>query len=175
MTKDYFSLLENKELIVFPSKTSSQNDFDFLQGNWIVHNRKLKSRLSGCQEWTEFDARQDMQKVLGGMGNIDFMRTTVDGKYYEGMAVRLFDPKARLWSIYWADNQFATLEKPVLGSFEGDTGQFFCKDIFAGKEILVRFNWDTSDKQRPIWSQAFSDDGGQNWEWNWYMYLEKIS
>jgi len=31
------------------------------------------------------------------------------------------------------------------------------------------FEWDKSDLQKPIWSQAFSTDQGKTWEFNWYM------
>lgn len=175
MSETYFTLSDNNELIVHPSSNSNADDFDFLQGDWLVHNRKLKSRLSGCQEWLNFDAEQKMFKVLGGKGNIDFMSTNLEGLYYEGMTLRLYNPETRLWSIYWADNQYLTLEKPVFGSFEGTVGRFFCKDIFQGKDILVRFNWDASDPANPVWSQAFSDDNGVTWEWNWYMNFEKVS
>jgi len=37
----------------------------------------------------------------------------------------------------------------------------------------VVFRWDTTDKENPVWSQAFSDDNGKNWEWNWYMFMAK--
>jgi hypothetical protein len=36
------------------------------------------------------------------------------------------------------------------------------------------FRWDVNDKKKPIWSQAYSDDNGKTWEWNWYMYMTKI-
>jgi len=62
-----------------------------------------------------------------------------------------------------------------MGSFEDNVGHFFAKDSFDGREILVVFRWDVRDKENPIWSQAFSDDNGQTWEWNWYMYFSKIT
>jgi len=37
----------------------------------------------------------------------------------------------------------------------------------------VKFKWDKTDPDRPEWSQAFSDDEGRTWEWNWYMYMTK--
>ena len=66
------------------------------------------------------------------------------------------------------------LQPPVVGSFENNRGQFFTKDIFKEKKIVVAFRWDVSDKENPVWSQAFSADNGKTWEWNWYMYFSRI-
>jgi hypothetical protein len=89
------------------------------------------------------------------------------------MSLRLFNPKTRLWSIYWADSNEGVLQPAVVGSFENSVAHFFTKDIFNTKNILVVFRWDVRDKENPIWSQAFSQDNGQTWEWNWYMYFGK--
>ena len=161
------------ELIIKASSSSSKNDFDFFEGKWKLHNKKLTSRLSQCTEWTEFESTQEMHKVLNGMGNIDNFLATFDGQPFEGMSLRLFNPKTNLWSIYWADSNEGKLDPPVLGSFENNIGHFITKDTFHGKNILVAFRWDARDKDNPIWSQAFSDDNGINWEWNWYMFMTK--
>ena len=161
------------ELEIKPSETSSKNDFDFFAGKWNVHNKKLKSRLSNSNEWIEFDATQEMRKVLTSIGNVDNMYATIDGKPYEGMTVRLFNPATRLWSIYWADNNLGVMDKPVVGSFDRNTGTFFCKETFKDKEIIVKFHWDISNPDKPVWSQAFSPDNGKTWEWNWYMFFTR--
>ncbi len=165
---------EDDELIITATTTSSKHDFDFFEGKWKLHNKKLKTRLNNCTEWIEFESTQEMYRVLNGTGNIDNFLTEFDGKPFEGMTVRLFDPKTNLWSIYWADSNSGKFDPPVLGSFENNVGHFFTKDIFDDKKILVVFRWDASDKDNPIWSQAFSGDNGKTWEWNWYMYMTRI-
>ena len=30
------------------------NDFDFLEGEWIIHHRRLRERLVGSTEWIAF-------------------------------------------------------------------------------------------------------------------------
>ena len=160
---------------IIPSATSSAHDFDFLAGRWNIHNRKLKTRLNGCLEWLGFDAYQEMRIVLNGLGNTDNFKTMVDDKPFEGMTLRLFNPLTRLWSIYWADSDKAVLDPPVAGSFENTMGTFYGIDVFEGKNILVQFNWDKTDPGKPVWSQAFSEDNGETWEWNWYMYLSKAT
>jgi len=81
------------ELIITASPTSSKHDFDFYEGKWKLHNRKLKTRLNNCTEWTEFESTQEMYRVLNGIGNIDNYLATFDGVPFEGMSVRLFNPK----------------------------------------------------------------------------------
>jgi len=162
------------QLVITPSPSSSKHDFDFFEGKWNLHNKKLRSRLNNCTEWIEFESTQEMHKILNGMGNTDNFLASFDGHPFEGMTLRLFDPKTNLWSIYWADSNTGKLDPPVVGSFENNVGYFFTKDIFEEKNILVVFRWDATDPDNPVWSQAFSDDNGKTWEWNWYMFMSKI-
>jgi hypothetical protein len=154
------------DLDIQPSATSSQNDFDYLVGKWKLNDKKLKSRLTNSHEWIEFESTVEMHKLLQGIGNMDVYRTTVDGKPFEGVALRLFNPKTRLWSIYWVDSNNGTMDPPVVGSFDGNIGRFYCKDKYKGKDIIVVFQWDKSDPNNPVWAQAFSADNGKTWEWN---------
>jgi hypothetical protein len=154
------------EIDIQPSATSSQNDFDFLVGQWKLKDKKLKSRFNNSNEWIEFESTVEMRKLLHGIGNMDIYRTTVEGKPFEGVALRLFNPKTKLWSIYWADSKVGVMDPPVVGSFEGNIGRFYCKDKFNGKDIIVVFQWDKTDPNNPVWSQAFSADNGKTWEWN---------
>ena len=165
---------ENGELEILASIESSKHDFDFFEGKWNVHNKKLKTRLNNCVEWIEFESTQEMYSILNGIGNIDNFLATFDGQPFEGMTVRLFSPKTKLWSIYWADSNEGKLDLPVTGSFENNIGHFFTKDIFNDKNVIVVFRWDARDKDNPVWSQAMSDDNGNTWEWNWYMFMTKI-
>ncbi len=133
------------DLLITASPTSSRHDFDFFKGKWKLHNKKLKTRLNNCNEWIEFESTQEMYQVLNGIGNIDNFLATFDGVAFEGMTVRLFNPKTRLWSIYWADSDEGILQPPVVGSFENNVGHFFTKDTFKGKKILIVFRWDARD------------------------------
>lgn len=169
------TLSPSGELLITPSATSSAADFNFLVGRHTVHHKKLKSRLDNCREWMEFNGTHTQEILLNGMGNLEQQKTiTADGEPIEGIALRLFDPDSRLWSIYWADSKALKLDVPMIGSFENKTGYFFAKDTFHGKPILVQFKWDISDHEQPVWSQAFSNDNGESWEWNWYMYFTKM-
>jgi hypothetical protein len=37
----------------------------------------------------------------------------------------------------------------------------------------VRFLWDSTDPDAPLWEQAFSYDSGGSWEVNWIMQFRR--
>jgi hypothetical protein len=168
----------NGNLLIKASLTSSPNDFDFLVGKWKMHHRRLNKRLENCKEWTEFESMDSNYKILSGTADMDIYSTTqmpgLEGKLFEGVTLRLFDPKTRLWRLYWAASNVGVLDPPVVGSFENNVGHFFAKDTFNGKNIIMVFRWDVRDKDHPIWSQAFSPDNGKTWEWNWYKVSYRL-
>jgi hypothetical protein len=144
-------------------------DFDFFMGSWRVHNRRLRKRLAGSDEWDAFEATVVARPLLDGVGNEDEFRTNYDGGFI-GMSFRFFDPEKKRWSIYWADTRrCGELDPPVFGGFSGDTGTFEGEDTFENRPILVRFLWSGATTRTPRWEQAFSDDGGETWETNWVM------
>ena len=139
-----YSISPDGKLAVTASEGSSKHDFDFLVGGWKIRNRKLKKPLEGRDEWDEFPATQNLRQILQGFGNFDIFSTELDGKPFEGFTLRLFDPQTRLWTIYWADSNAAKLDGGKVGSFDRDIGDFFAREVFAGKNILVKFHWDKS-------------------------------
>jgi hypothetical protein len=152
--------------------STGAHDFDFFSGHWIVHNRRLRKRLEACTEWEEFEATSVCHPILGGAGNQDeFLSPQRPG--FVGMSLRLYDPLAQKWSIYWIDNQSVVLQPPVVGAFSAGKGIFEGPDVFAGKPILVRYIWSRIDTPTPRWEQAFSVDQGTSWETNWTMDFQR--
>lgn len=162
------SVLPDGKLDVAASASSSSHDFDYLVGRWNIKNRTLKEPLTGNDEWEEFDATQELRPVLLGLGNVDVFSTELDRKPFEGLTLRLFDPQTRLWTIYWADSKAMKLDDGKVGSFDGDEGEFFGREIVDGKDVIVKFHWDKRDRKAPVYSRAFSADSGRTWQWNWY-------
>jgi len=149
--------------------TDGARDFDFLFGSWRVHNRRLRHRLAGSDEWEEFEATSLARPLVGGLGNEDEFRTAHAGGFV-AMSFRLYDPALGRWAIYWADSRRpGLLDPPVLGAFRDGVGTFDGEDTFEGRPILVRFHWTEVRTPSPRWAQAFSADGGQTWETNWEM------
>jgi hypothetical protein len=146
---------------------ASKHDFDFLFGSWKVHNRYLRGRLQGSTEWVEFESRCEAMPLLHGLANLDRYTSERDGRPFEGMTLRLFDPATGQWTLHWADSAHpGRLIPPMIGAFRGDVGEFFGDEFVDGKRVLCRFLW---MRETPRWEQAFSDDGGTTWETNWTM------
>ena len=161
-------IFSDGKFAITASPASSKNDFDFLVGNWKIANRRLKEPLTGSDAWEEIEATQECRPVLLDMGNADNFHARIDGKPFEVLTVRLFDPKTRLWTIYGADSNAVKLDSGKVGSFDGDIGEFFAREVFAGQDVAVRYHWDKRNPKAPVWSQAFSTDEGRSWEWNWH-------
>lgn len=168
-------VLPGNHLGILPSSTSSPNDYDFLMGRHAVHHKKLKARFANCHEWINIDGEKTTEKILSGLGNIErHSLPDANDKFIEAIALRLFNPQTRLWSLYWADDIHGTLDSPLTGSFEHNLGVFFGWDSWNGKPILVQFQYDRKDPENPVWGQAFSVDNGLSWEWNWFMFFKKL-
>jgi hypothetical protein len=148
---------------------SGANDFDFLIGNWSVHHRRLNRRLAGDTTWIEFTGPATARKILGGLGNFDEIDIALPSGPYKGATLRLFNPATQLWSIHWMESRNPALDPPMIGKFENGLGLFYGDDVFEGRPIRLRFIWTPMTATECRWEQAFSDDGGREWETNWTM------
>ena len=158
----------NGDLIITASPESSNKDFDFLIGKSTMKNKHLNARLANCKEYTEFESAVENHPGLEGMGNFDVVRRQMpDGKVYEGRTIRTFDPQTHLWRLYWLDSKGGPIDPPQIGSFHNGVGLFFAKDYQVGRPVIIVFRWDKTNPNQPIWGQAFSDDNGKTWEWNY--------
>ncbi|GIL41904.1 DUF1579 domain-containing protein [Roseiterribacter gracilis] len=149
----------------------ASHDFDFFTGTWNVQNRKLKKRLANNDEWESFSSVSHARLLAGGLGHMDEMDLP-NGAH--GMTIRLFDPTRQLWTLHWVSTLNPVMDpSPVAGRFNGSVGEFFCDDTFEGKKIRVRYTWTVHDRNNVQWAQAFSPDGGTNWETNWIMVFAR--
>jgi len=150
------------------------HDFDFMVGRWNVKNRFLNGRLRGSHLWIEFDATYEFELLLNGLGNIDHFHAGREGRAIEGITLRLWDPSTAVWTLYWADNvRPGQFFPPMVGSFNGDVGEFFGREEVDGRPVRCRFLW-YRDAVNPRWEQAFSDDDGKTWETNWIMNFTRV-
>jgi hypothetical protein len=162
--------------------STAAHDFDFLVGHWTTRQRRLKHRLQGSDDWECFDATTTNQHLPGGVINFDTLVAPHWRPGWVGMSLRVFNPATKLWSIYWVTNEgggidpaTGRLDAPVVGRFHGDEGVFEGEDVFEGRAIRVRFQWQRQGPDRARWQQAFSPDGGLSWEVNWVMEFERVT
>ncbi|HZW91991.1 MAG TPA: hypothetical protein VFF64_03380 [Candidatus Eremiobacteraceae bacterium] len=153
------------------------HDFDFLVGQWQVHHRQLKERLTNSREWVEFDGTLITRSLMDGWANMGDNVFKMPGGDVRGVSLRSYDPKTREWAVWWLDgrNPSANLDPPIKGHFENGVGSFYSSDNLRGKPIRVRVTWSQITSTSARWEQAFSADGGKTWETNWVSEFRRVS
>jgi len=160
---------EEKEEKPVESPRDGQADFDFVIGSWTVHNRRLRHPLTGFDSWNEFEATSVARKIWGGLANMDEYEGDSPSGRIRGMTLRLYDPKAHQWRLYWSNAANGRLDTPMVGEFKDGRGEFYDQETWEGRSIYVRFIWSGITPTSCHWEQAFSADGGRTWETNWTM------
>lgn len=160
--------------MIEPISTEGCRDFDFIVGQWRVHNRRLVARLSNCNEWEEFVGTCQAKLILEGLGNFDEVTFQRTSGTLAGCTLRLFNPATQEWSIYWSDNQSGVLFPPMIGKFNAGVGEFYAQEMHQQRTVLSRFIWSGITNERCHWEQALSADGGRNWETNWTMDFSRV-
>lgn len=150
---------------------SAQEGFQFLDGHWRIHNRKLKEPLSSREEWTEFEAFGRFITLLDGLVSVEELRDAKGAPF--GSAMRTFDREKRVWSDAWVSARDGVLQLPSFGSFVGDLGTWIAEDTFNDKPVLARGLWKRVTKDHVIWEQALSVDQGKTWQTNWIMNFKR--
>jgi hypothetical protein len=148
-----------------------QADFDFVLGSWTIKNRMLRKQPDGRERWVEFASTSVNRPIWDGKANVEEWDGAGPSGRIQGVAVRLYDPAHRTWSIYWGDRRLgAMVLPPVVGHFEGARGEFFADGTTSdGKPSRDRVIWSKISKDTCRWEQASSVDGGKTWKTNWIM------
>jgi hypothetical protein len=141
--------------------------FEFLAGAWDVANRRRQRWLAGCDDWDEFPATSACWSLFGGAANLD--EITFPTKGFTGLTLRLYEPATKVWTLNWVNSRDGRLTPPVTGGFTGDVGTFYGDDSHEGQDVRVRYLWSRITRVSARWEQAYSIDGGQDWETNWVM------
>ena len=152
-----------------------RHDWDWLEGRWNVRHRRLKSRLTGSNEWDEFDGACTMTRMMDGLGNVDDNWLDIPSGAYRAIGVRAFDPATQTWAIWWLDGRSPdTIGPPVRGGFRNGVGEFQGADTHNNIPIIARFRWTDIAPRSARWEQAFSTDNGATWEVNWSMRFTRV-
>jgi hypothetical protein len=143
-------------------------DFDWEIGSWTTHLRYLPEPLTGSTRWFEYRGTSEVTPVLGGRANLVELSVEGEAGRIEGLSLRLYNPRARQWTLNFASPASGVLTPPVTGAFD-ETGQgmFYGLDTVGGRTVLVRFVISDVTPNSARFEQAFSADGGKTWETNW--------
>src|SRR5262249_15591430 len=112
-------------------------DFDFLIGDWSVDNQRLKARWTRRPQWDRFASLSRCERRLGGLANVEEIVFPEQG--WAGLTLRVLDPAAARWTIWWVSSREGRLQPPVYGGFVGGLGEFFGEDLDDGRFISVRY------------------------------------
>ncbi|HET9793366.1 MAG TPA: hypothetical protein VFS34_02805 [Thermoanaerobaculia bacterium] len=144
-----------------------RHDFDFEIGRWTTHLSRLLHPLTGSTTWVDYEGTTVVRKVWDGRANL--VELEVDGPegHFEGLSLRLYDPRSHQWSLNFANGATGALSQPTVGEFRNGRGEFYDQETFGGRAVLVRFVVRELTPDSCRFEQAFSDDGGKTWEVNW--------
>src|SRR5271170_1743539 len=153
-----------------------QHDFDFYFGTWKQHLKRLVHPLTGSTTWAEFDGTVVARAIWDGRANFDEFAADSPSGHIEGLTLRLYNPQAHQWNLYWANPKDGTFSgPPQVGEFKNGIGEFYCQDTYNGRMILIRYLWSAITPNSAHFEQSFSTDGGKTWEVNWITDQTRVS
>ncbi|HJT18397.1 MAG TPA: hypothetical protein VJ853_13450, partial [Thermoanaerobaculia bacterium] len=95
--------------------------------------------------------------------------------HFEGLTLRLYDPRSHQWNLSWANANDGMLTKPNYGAFASGRGEFYDHESNNGKTILVRQVYSAITHDAYHFEQSFSADEGRTWSPNFVADLKRIA
>jgi len=127
----------------------------------------LEKPLSGSTSWVKYEGTTVVRKVWEGRANLVELEVDGPAGHLEALSLRLYNPQSRQWSLNFASSRGGTLSEPSIGEFKNGRGEFYSREDFNGRAILVRFVISPVTPDSCRFEQSFSDDAGKTWEMNW--------
>jgi len=152
-----------------PTANGKPGDFNFLTGEWRIHNRFLENG-----RWIEFPGEATVRAILKGVCSIEELR--IPARDFSGMGLRVLDMEKRLWSDHWVNAKSGVVTAPgQIGSFVDGVGTFMSEGDEGDRKMLYRGVWDRITPISCRWSQGASADGGKSWAESWFMDWTRVS
>lgn len=152
----------------------AQRDFDWGPGLWKTELRRLLRPLSGSDEWAEYTGTTLTREVWGGRASLVELDASGPAGRIQALALRLYNPATRQWSLNVSNSGRGTMAPPLLGGFQDGRGVFESRMDFDGRPIRVRFTISEITADSARYEQAFSEDDGETWEVNWIAVDTRI-
>jgi hypothetical protein len=151
-----------------------QHDFDFEIGEWHTHLWRLEHPLSHSNSWVEYWGITAVSKVWNGRANLVELDVNGPAGHIEALSLRLYNPQSHQWSLNFASSANGSMSPPTIGAFKDGRGEFYDKETFNGRPILVRFVISDIKPDSCRFEQAFSEDSGKTWEVNWIAIDSRV-
>lgn len=115
-----------------PTERDGQHDFDFEIGTWKTRLRRLLNPLTGSTTWVEYEGITVVRKVWNGRANLVELSADGAAGHFEGLSLRLYNPKSRQWSLNFASTNGGVMTPPTVGEFKSGRGEFFNQETYNG-------------------------------------------
>lgn len=144
-------------------------DFNWEGGSWSTTLRYLANPLSADPDrWLDYAGTSVVRPAMDGQANLVELSVRGSAGSIRGLSLRLYDPKARQWSLNFASMSDGALTSPVHGGFDASgRGLFYGTDRVGGRVVLVRFTITREGRDTARFVQSYSADAGASWEDNW--------
>lgn len=150
------------------SQRDGRHDFDWDIGTWKTHQRRLLHPLTGSTTWVEYNGTDVVRNIWDG-ANEGLVEADGPAGHLEIYTLRLYNPEAHQWNIYFTNSAGGVLSPPAIGEFRNGRGEFYDQETLSGRAILVRFGVSDITHSSCRFEQAFSADGGKTWEVNFVV------
>jgi hypothetical protein len=151
------------------SAPQQMHAFDYQFGRWNV---VIRARRAGG--WTTYSGTHVVTPIWNGASNYGVMEVDGPAGHIEGLQLRLYDPQARQWSLWFAQSRTGQLGAPSRGGFANGRGEFIERESAGGHQVLSRtLTVDiTANSYRD--EIATSTDGGKTWTTTWVARYVRI-
>src|SRR5712692_3395569 len=99
-------------------RRDGQHDFDFEIGTWKTHLSRLLHPLTGSTTWVEYEGTTVVRKVWNGRANLVELEADGTAGHFEGLNLRLYNPKSHQWSLNFANSADPVMSQPTIGEFK---------------------------------------------------------
>ena len=158
----------------FASGAGPEHAFDFDLGTWKMHIARLVHPLTGSTTWTKMEGTTTTRQIWNGRADLAEVEADGPPGHLELLALRLYNPDSKQWSIAFATSRAGVLGTPSIGEFKAGRGEFYDQELYDGRSILVRFTIFPTGAKSAHSEQAFSPDHGRTWEVNWINNFTRI-
>jgi hypothetical protein len=150
----------------FPAMAASTTDFNFLQGSFDVRAERLRDPFDPGSGWIRSDATATAtaRTHFAGAVSLDELWFAAERRF--ALAIRLFDPAARQWTVYGVTSDTGQLRAPVTGAWADGQCVLTGAGEYRGRPLLTRHTWSDVTGPSAHWEQSFSVDDGATWQPN---------